>query len=80
MRIGCRDSPFEPAAGLDGPFECHRRGVDPRGFTARDCVTRFSVPASGPEGGPYTYAQAKTCTVTAGPQPNSVWTTTTVCS
>jgi len=49
-------------------------------FRVTPTVTWFSVPASGPALGPYTYAQAKTCTVSGVPLPSSVWTTTTVCA
>jgi hypothetical protein len=49
-------------------------------FRVTPTVTWFSVPTSGPAQGPYTYAQAKTCTVSAVPLPSSVWTTSTVCA
>lgn len=49
-------------------------------FRVTPTVTWFSVPASGPAQGPYTYAQAKTCTVSGVPLPSSVWTTSTVCA
>jgi hypothetical protein len=49
-------------------------------FRVTPTVTWFGVPASGPAQGPYTYAQAKTCTVSGVPLPSSVWTTTTVCA
>jgi hypothetical protein len=49
-------------------------------FRVTPTVTWFGVPASGPALGPYTYAQAKTCTVSGVPLPSSVWTTTTVCA
>src|SRR5438132_12387673 len=49
-------------------------------FLVTPTVTWFSVPASGPAQGPYTYAQAKTCTISGTPLPSSVWTTTTACA
>jgi hypothetical protein len=49
-------------------------------FRVSPTVTWFSEPASGPAEGPYTYAQAKTCTVEGVPLPNSAWTVTTVCA
>jgi hypothetical protein len=49
-------------------------------FRVSPTVTWFSVPASGPAQGPYTYAQTKTCTVRGTPLPNSVWTVSTVCA
>jgi hypothetical protein len=49
-------------------------------FRVTPTVTWFSVPAEGPAQGPFTYAQAKTCTVSGVPLPSSVWTTTTVCA
>jgi hypothetical protein len=49
-------------------------------FRVTPTVTWWSVPASGPAQGPYTYAQAKTCTVSAVPLQSSVWTTSTVCA
>ena len=49
-------------------------------FRVSPTVTWFSVPASGPDQGPYTYAQAKTCTVSGVPLPSSVWTTSTNCA
>jgi hypothetical protein len=50
-------------------------------FRVTPTITWFSVPASGPEAGPYTYAEAKTCTVSTGTQNDiSVWTVKTDCS
>ena len=49
-------------------------------FSVSPTVTWFSVPASGPAQGPYTYAQAKTCTVKGVPLPSSVWTVSTICA
>jgi len=48
-------------------------------FRVTPTVTWFSVSASGAAQGPYTYAQAKTCTISGTPLPSSVWTTTTAC-
>jgi len=49
-------------------------------FRVTPTVTWFSVTASGVAQGPYTYAQAKTCTISGTPLPSSVWTTTTACT
>src|SRR6266480_455605 len=49
-------------------------------FRVTPTVTWFSVPASGPAQGPFTYAQVKTCTISGTPLPSSVWTTTTACA
>lgn len=49
-------------------------------FRVSPTVTWFGEPDSGPPEGPFTYAQAKTCTVEGVPLPNSVWTTETVCA
>jgi len=49
-------------------------------FRVTPTVTWFSVTASGEAQGPYTYAQAKTCTISGTPLPSSVWTTTTACT
>ncbi len=49
-------------------------------FRVSPTVTWFSVPASGAAQGPYTYAQAKTCTISGNPLPSSVWTETTACT
>jgi len=45
-------------------------------FRVSPTVTWFSVPASGAAQGPYTYAQAKTCTISNPPPDSSVWMTT----
>src|SRR2546428_13956268 len=49
-------------------------------FRVTPTVTWFSVSSSGAAQGPYTYAQAKTCTISRTPLPSSVWTTTTACA
>jgi len=49
-------------------------------FRVSPTVTWFSLSAAGPTTGPYTYAQAKTCTVSSAPLPSSVWTVSTVCA
>jgi len=49
-------------------------------FRVTPTVTWFSVSSSGAAQGPYTYAQAKTCTISGTLLPSSVWTTTTACA